>query len=176
MPDNKELVTVKETSDILNYAISLPDKKCITFGELQQIVDEMPKLNAYANPSYYSINDGLIDGRSNSYNFMLVENAGKTNAKVKSAYGEVLLTSDTLGGYTLIPNASGYDQVYIHLNSYQRPVGYRFAPDSNGNFTRKVYSPTSNSPDSGYSRGWRFEFNDDYTMNGFGYFYFIIIY
>lgn len=130
MPDNKELVTVKEASEILNYAISLPDKKCITFEELQQVVDEMPKLNAYANPSYYSINDGLIDGRSNSYNFMLVENAGKTKAKVRSAYGEVLLTSDTLGGYTLIPNSSGYDQVYVYLNSFPKTcLDIGFAPE-----------------------------------------------
>lgn len=29
MATDKELVTVREASDILNYAISLPNKKCI---------------------------------------------------------------------------------------------------------------------------------------------------
>lgn len=176
MPDTKELVTVKEASDILNYSISLPVKKCITFGELQQVVDEMPKLNAYANKSYPNIYDALIDGKSNSENFLLVYNNSKVRSKVRSGYGEVVLEADTIGGFSGIPNASGYDYVYISCDGATRPSGWRFAPDSNGNFTRKTYTPGSSpSPESGYSRAWEFNFNSSYDMNGFGYFYFIMI-
>lgn len=175
MATDKELVTVREASDILNYAISLPNKKCITFGELTQIIDEMPKGNAVIDESYNNVEDVLTNGNT-SYNFCLVQNLNNDEAKIMSGYGGITLTFGQLGGYYCIPNASGNQSVTIAKNTTTVPAFYRYAPDSNGGFTGKNFSSGYDMGSyEGYSHSWKVDFNQNYDMNGYGYFFFVVL-
>ena len=174
MATDKELVTVREASDILNYSISLPEKKCITFGELTQIIDEMPKANGVIDGDYNDIQKAIIS--KDNYNFCLVQNLNRDSAKLSSSYGDITITSDNPGGYFCIPNASEYDKVKILKNRSALPIAYRYAPSVEGSFTRKKVNDIFNVlTEPGYSYSWEVRFNENYDMSGFGYFYFIII-
>lgn len=174
MATDKELVTVREASDILNYAISLPNKKCITFGELTQIIDEMPKGNGVINENYNDVENALISS-STSYNFCLVQNLNNDEAKIMSGYGSITLTFGQLGGYYCIPNASGNQSVTIAKNTTTVPAFYRYAPTSNGGFTRKDFKASYDMGSyEGYSHSWKVDFNQNYDMNGYGYFFFVV--
>ena len=174
MATDKELVTVREASDILNYTISLPNKKCITFGELTQIIDEMPKGNGVINESYNDVEDVLTNSNT-SYNFCLVQNRSNDEAKITSGYGGITLTVGQLGGYYCIPNASGSQSVTISKNTSFVPAFYRYAPNSNGGFIAKHFSASYDmGSNEGYSHSWKVDFNQDYDMNGFGYFFFVV--
>lgn len=171
MEDN-QLVTAKVAADTLNTSTDIPENKLVTYGELLSMLEEMPKLNGYINSSYNDIYKALI--QKDEYHFLLVQNKALTEAYVRSGYGAVTLTSDTLGGYTAVPNVSGNESVIVEHNGKNGVECYRYAPTSNGGFERKKVAGR-NDPSSSYTYMITFNMNNDYDMSGYGYFYYVCI-
>lgn len=175
MPD--KIVTGEYADNILGVSSGLPAKKCITGIELDNALELMPKGNAITSEQYHNLYDTLITPRKSENMFCLVENRMASQILISSGYGEIEILENMYGGYFCIPNATGNRGLTMYLSQDTDPIIYRYAPRSDGGFDRKdftsaKYKNTVNLPDP-YVIAYAVDFNKDYDLNGFGYFYFV---
>ena len=162
--ENNQIVTRAVVSEATGVALDSPSNKLVTYEELQNAINQMPKANG-----------NIVDlgGSEQSFQMMfqpspggyamIVDNAGKSRTRVTAAYSTINLDAGMMGGHGYIQNASGYDTPIVLTDSVARPVAWRLLPTSSG-FQTKLYAPGSYSYKEDFRSGWRFNFNDDYAL------------
>ena len=112
---SNQLAKVSDATQALGVTSSLSPNKAITVSEMEELLKSAPQ-KAVTSENYHNMIYNLIAASSTSNaseRLAFVQNLNGKKAQVRSGYGQINLGDGSYGGWYSIPNASGWDSVYI---------------------------------------------------------------
>lgn len=170
---SNQLAKVSDATKATGVSSSLNPNKCITLSEMEDLLKSAPQ-KAVTSESYHNMIYNLIAASSTSNaseRLAFVQNLNGKKAQVRSGYGQIDLGDGSYGGWYSIPNASGWDSVYV--TAYDKAITATVVMmKKTGAYTyTKVVEKTINVSANGTS-----EVRDDsYQLSGAGHIYYVLL-